>query len=122
MHLLFRRVWVVLFPPTEEHRPEAADRSAYERFAIPFSFKPRLTVWEATLAAVVSFARIVLGSILFAFWGTGILFVWSKITNLLLRIAAVLPLIALFVVALAALMYCISLLIQRLFPRLSRAS
>ena len=42
------------------------DRPGYERFAIPYSFKPRLSLVEALVASLGAFLRIFLGSLLFA--------------------------------------------------------
>jgi hypothetical protein len=94
-----------------------ADRSAYERFAIPYSFKPRLSVWEAFLAAVIAFVRIFSGSILFAFWGTYSLLALSKIHNSFWRFAAAPPLLLLFPLALGLLMFAISAFVRFIHRR-----
>ena len=87
---------------------EAAKRSSYERFAIPYSFKPRLSVVEALIASTIAFLRIFLGSSLFAVWGT---FTWTwlaHIHNVILRGILFVPLLALFLVTFAGLMLAIS--------------
>jgi hypothetical protein len=94
------------------------ERSSYERFAIPYSFKPQLSVLEAVCAAAIAFLRIFLGSLLFAVCGVYTLLAWSGIHNLLLRIGAVAAMGALFLLCLALLMRAISLLPKRLMrPR-----
>jgi hypothetical protein len=104
-----------LFPPDPAFR-DAPDRSIYERFAIPFAFKPRLSVLEATVAAIATFFRIVLGCLLFAIWGTYTLLVWFDIPNLFWRVAILLPLLAVFLLALALLMLAITALAKVFIP------
>jgi hypothetical protein len=88
---------ILLFPPADLDR-RAADRSIYERFAIPYTFKPRLSLTEACVAATTAFLRIFLGCLLFAVCGTYALLAWSTIHSLFLRLAAVFALTLLFVV------------------------
>jgi hypothetical protein len=96
---------------------ETLERSSYERFAIPYTFKPRLSILEAVCAAAVAFLRIFLGSLLFAVWGVYTLLVGSAIHSLPWRIAAVAP-GALFLVSFALLMWGISALLRKLsLPR-----
>jgi len=92
-------------------------RSSYERFALPYVFKPRLSLAEAAVAAAGALLRIFLGSLLFAVWGATVLFAWNEIRNIILRIAAVLALGALFVILLAFLMLGISALVKMAWPR-----
>jgi hypothetical protein len=101
--------------PVERDGADPA-RSTYERFAIPYSFKPRLSLAEATLAAGGSFLRIFLGSILFAFWGAYTYLACQSVTNLFLRGVVLLVLIALFVVLLGLLMLAITAAIRMLWP------
>ncbi len=97
----------VLFPRAElDHR--AADRSIYERFAIPYSFKPQLSLGEACVAATTAFLRIVLGCLLFAVCGTYALLAWSTIHSLVLRLVAVLALSLVFLALLTFLMVAAS--------------
>ncbi len=91
------RARTLLFPPTEPI-DGATDRSAYERFAIPFTFKPQLSLLEAFIAASTTFVRIFLGCLLFAVWGSYTLWAWTTIQSLFLRVAAVLAMVLLFVV------------------------
>jgi len=93
--------------------PEAAERSVYERFAIPYSFKPQLSVTEAVVAASAAFFRIFLGSLLFAFWGAYSLSTVLRIRSWFWRVLVAVPLIALFLVLLASLMLGISALARR---------
>lgn len=96
--------------------PAARDRSSYERFAIPYSFKPQLSLAEAAVAAFGAFIRIVLGSILFAVWGAYILLTWTTVHNLVLRCAAVLALVASLGAAMALLMLGVTALTRRFWP------
>ena len=102
-----------LFPPVEEH-PEAAERSIYERFAIPYSFKPRLSVGEAVIAALAAFLRIFLGSLLFAFWGAYSLAAVLSIRNWFWRVIVAAVLITVFLVLLVLLLLAISAVARRL--------
>jgi len=106
----------LLFPPTPPD-DRATDRSVYERFAIPYTFKPQLSLTEAIVAATATFMRIFLGCLLFAVCGSYSLFAWSTIQNLLLRLAAVLALTLLFLVSFAGLMLASSALTRILTPR-----
>ncbi len=92
-------------------------RSSHERFAIPHTFKPQLSLAEAAISAAGAFLRILFGSILFAVWGTYTFYVWSTIRNLLLRGSAVLGLFLLFAVSFTFLMLLISALVRKCLPR-----
>jgi len=87
-----------------------SDRSSYERFALPYSFKPRLSVVDAFAAALAAFLRIFFGSLLFAVWGTYTLVCWSTIPSVFWRLSAMLSLFLLFLVLFAALMISIGVL------------
>jgi hypothetical protein len=95
-------------------------RSSYERFAIPYTFKPQLTVVEAAISAAGAFLRIVSGSILFAVWGAYTLFAWNSIRNVLLRGGTVLALLLLFAVSFAGLMLAISALVRKCLSKAPR--
>jgi len=105
----------LLFPEAEAS--QATDRSEYERFALPYAFKPRLSLLEAVIAATGAFLRILLGSLLFAFWGVYTLMAWSSIPNSVLRVAAMLPLVGLFLLTFALLMLGISVLVRTVSPK-----
>jgi hypothetical protein len=106
----------LLFPaPLEEDL--RTDRSAYERFALPYTFKPRLSVAEAILAVFVALLRIFLGCLLFAVWGTYTFLACSKMQSSLGRTAVLLPMILLFLLSLALLMIGISALARVVSPR-----
>ncbi len=111
--------WVrALFTSPEEFGVrDDPERSVYERFAIPYTFKPQLSLLEAIIAAGGAFARIILGSILFAVWGTYTFLAWSTIRNVFARVAALLAMIALFLFLFAALMLAISALVRLLWPK-----
>ncbi len=73
-------------------------RSTYERFAIPYSFKPRLSLAEAVIAATGAFFRIFLGSILFAVWGVYTFLAVHAVPGFLWRGVVLLALIALLAI------------------------
>ena len=113
------KLWLLLFPVVEQSGQVTGkvNRSAYERFAIPFTFQPRLSLLEAVVAAIGAFLRIFLGCLLFAVWGTYTLFAWSMIHKPLLRVAAVMALFMLFLFLLALLLVTIAFLIRISSPK-----
>jgi hypothetical protein len=92
-------------------------RSTYERFAIPYSFTPRLSLVEAMIAAGGALVRILLGSILFAVWGTYSFLAFNAIKNVFWRGFVMLALLALFALLLALVMLSITSLVRRVWPR-----
>jgi hypothetical protein len=92
-------------------------RSSYERFAIPHTFKPRLSVAEAAIAAGGALMRIFLGSLLFAVWGTYSLLAWNTIPNVFWRAAALLGLVLAFAASLALLLLAVSALVRMAWPQ-----
>ena len=112
---MLRKLLASLVPGDPQY-PEVADRSIYDRLATPFTFKPRLSVLEATVAAVAMFFRIVVGCILFAIWGTYTLLVWFDVENLLWRFAILLSLLVLFVLSLALMILATTALTRVLIP------
>jgi hypothetical protein len=106
----------VLFPPAPD-RERGVERSVYERFAIPYTFKPRLSFGEAVVAATGACLRIFLGSLLFAIWGTYSLEIWTAIRSYFWRTATLLPLFLLFVLSQAVLMLAISALVRTFSPK-----
>jgi hypothetical protein len=113
------KLWRLLFPAVEQPGQVTGnvDRSAYERFAIPFTFQPRLSLLEAAVAAIGAFLRILLGCLLFAVWGTYTLFAWSLIHSPLLRLGAVMVLLVLFLFSLALLLVTIAFLTRLSSPK-----
>jgi hypothetical protein len=88
-----------------------------ERFPIPFTFTPRLSLAEALIATIAALARIVLGSLVFAVWGTYSLVAWMTIQSLLWRVSAVSSLFVAFLVSSALLMAGISAFVRAISPR-----
>jgi hypothetical protein len=114
---IFQWAKALLFPP-DVPAGLAGDRSGYERFALPFTFKPRLSLPEAVVAVFGALARIVLGSLLFAVWGSYTYFFWSAIHNSFWRLAVILPLFAAFLVSLTVLLVAISAAVRAITTRL----
>jgi hypothetical protein len=96
----------------EEPRPE------HERLAIPFTFKPQLSFPEALVATAGALLRILLGSLLFAVWGTFSLVSWAAIRNPFWRIGVQLPLFLLFLLSLSLLMLAIAALVRTIALKL----
>jgi hypothetical protein len=92
-------------------------RSTYERFAIPYSFKPRLSLAEAVIAAGGALLRIFLGSLLFAVWGAYTFLAWNAVRNVFLRVVVLLALILVFAASMALLMLVISALVRMVWPQ-----
>jgi hypothetical protein len=112
---LLLQLLAAMSPPNPE-RADAVGRSAYERFALPFAFKPRLSFAEAAVAVVASLLRIFLGSLLFAVWGAYALEIWFHVGNLFLRWAVLLPYGIVFLFAIALLMAAIASIARALLP------
>jgi hypothetical protein len=75
-----------------------------DTFGVPHTFTPNLSIFEAAVAALVAFTRIFLGSVNFSLWGVAAWMTYAAISNPVLRVIAVLPIILLFVITTAALM------------------
>ena len=111
MHLTWSRwpeIRALLFSNHVHEVYDASNRGKYERFAIPYTFKPSLSVTQAFLAATIAFLRIFLGSLLFAFWGTYALFTVVRLHSTFWRVVAVPPLVCVFAVLFGLLMFAIS--------------
>ncbi len=87
-------------------RPEA--RTGAQRFGIPHTFNEALALPDALLAVVQAMARIFLGCLVFAIWGTLAMWLWSEISNVFLRFLVLVPVLVLFLVSFVALMAGIS--------------
>ena len=106
-----------------DRNPDGHDdpgRSSYERFAIPYTFKPQLSLADAAISAAGAFLRIFLGSILFAVWGTYTFYEWNSIRNVFVRGAILLALLLLFAVSFTLLMLAISALVRKCLSRSPR--
>jgi hypothetical protein len=111
------RPWVgkvrSLFVAPVEH---SGERPMYQRLSIPYSFKPELSFPEAIIAAMGAFLRIFLGSILFGVYGWNALVLWNSIRSPFWKVAAIPPLILVFLVLFAALMAAITAMVRKLMP------
>jgi len=96
---------------------ERAGRPDYRRLAVPYSFKPELSLSEAIIASIAAFLRIFLGSILFGFYGWYSLITLQAIRMPVLRCAAAVPMLAGFLLLFALLMAGISLCVRRLVAK-----
>jgi hypothetical protein len=110
------RALTLLFPLATGGGP--VERSQYERFALPYSFKPQLSFLEAVVAALGAFLRVLLGCLLFAVWGTYSLFTWSTIRNPFLRVGVQLPLFFLFAACFLLVMLVIANVVKAVSLRL----
>lgn len=112
----FARIRAMLFHRSEIHT-QAADRPAYERLTVPFTFPPQLSVVEALCATAGAFARIVLGSMLFAAWAAASFLAWAKPWHVFWRLLALVLLLGLFLSVTAAVMISISWAVDKITPR-----
>src|SRR5450432_1188741 len=86
-----------------------------EAFGVPHTFNPNLSLIEALFAVAIAFSRIFLGSLLFALWGVAAWTTYAAISNPMLRILAVVPIVLLFLVSILTLMLAISSFVTWLF-------
>jgi hypothetical protein len=107
----------LLFPPIGRGDEEEA-RATHERFAIPFTFKPHLSFSEALVATAGALSRILLGSLLFAIWGTYSLVAWATIRSTFWRVSVQLLLFLLFLLSFSLLMMAIGALVRALSLKL----
>jgi hypothetical protein len=96
---------------------EAQDRSMLVRLAVPYTFSPNLSLGDSLVAIAGCLARIFAACLLFAVWGALSALAWSSIGNHFWRAAAILPLILVFLAALATLMITITLIERMITPR-----
>ena len=99
------------------HPANTVHRSIADRFAIPHDFPPDLTLKEALVRVVGALVRICLGSLLFALWGVGSALAWGAILNPFLRVAALVPLLLLFLLALTGLMVGVTAAVKKISPK-----
>jgi hypothetical protein len=87
-----------------------------ERFPLPFTFKPRLSFGSACIAVSQALISIFSGSLLFGVCGATAWMALEHIGNPVLRVAALIPMVAAFLALLALLMTGISMLFRAVFP------
>jgi hypothetical protein len=83
-------------------------RTGIQRLPIPHTFNDGLSFPEAAIAVAQALLRIVLGCLLFAMWGTLALWLWDSIGSRFWRGLALVPVLALFLSSLLAVMIAIS--------------
>lgn len=106
-----------LFPSDPVPAPPPADNvSVYERFAIPYTFKPQMGLLEAILSALAAFLRICCGCLWFAVWGAYTYWICAAIPVLLFRPFAFVVLLAVFLLGFGFMMQAVSALLHRLWP------
>jgi hypothetical protein len=84
---------------------------------VPHSFNPDLGAAEALLAVAGTMARILGACLLFALWGGFSAWVWMAIPTRFWRIAAMGPLLLVFVAALGGLMLTVTALERKIAPK-----
>src|SRR5258707_13787508 len=104
MRPAFIKAAALLFGSGAVSRPDVS-----ERLPVTFTFKPRLSAFEAFVQIFASRCRIFLGCLLFAGWGVFALYMWG-----VWGVAVILPMALLFLGALALLMILISLIANKI--------
>jgi hypothetical protein len=94
-------------------RLRASQRPLHERFAVPHTFKPQLTFLEAIISAGGALLRILLGSLLFAFYGWYSFVSWSAFDEMLWRVVVLIVLTAGFIGLFTLLMLSIASLVRK---------
>ena len=89
---------------------------AGERFPLPFTFKPHLSFRSACIAVSKALVNILCGTTLFAVCGTTAWLALEHIPNPALRVAALIPMVAVFLALLAFLLEGISSVFRAIFP------
>jgi|HubBroStandDraft_6_1064221.scaffolds.fasta_scaffold763859_2 hypothetical protein len=95
----------------------AVRRNLADHFAIPHDFPPDLTLKEALVRVGGALVRILVGSLLFALWGVASALAWNTIPNPFLRVLALLPLLAVFLVAMTAVMLGVTAVVKKISPK-----
>lgn len=101
-----------MFPPAGPAGGQA-NRSSFEKFAVPYMFQPELGLRDAAFAVLAALVRIFSGSLLFGVWGTCTLLLWERYRSPLARLAIGAASLAGFLAAFAALMISINLLLKK---------
>jgi hypothetical protein len=92
-------------------------RTGIQRLPIPHSFNEGLGFPEAAVAVAQALLRIFLGCLLFAMWGTLAMWLWSAIGSPFWGGLVLVPVLALFVLSLLALMIAISVVTKAVTPK-----
>jgi hypothetical protein len=105
--------------PDPDRIPDAAarGRSVFSRFAVPYTFSPDLSLGEALVAIAGCLTRVFSACLLFSVWGALSAFAWIAMSSHFWRAVAVLPLVLLFLLALAVLMGAISKVERAIAPK-----
>ncbi len=109
--------FLLWFAEPLHHGESSGPRTIAERFAVPHSFPPNLSLPEALVRVGGALARILLGSLLFAVWGILSARAWAAMPNQFWRAASILPLAMLFLMPFAALMMGIAAVVKAVSPK-----
>ena len=99
--------------PDSTPEPVSRGRSVFAPFATPHTFNPDMGAGEALFAIAGTIARIFGACVLFSLWGGFSAWTWSAIPSHFWRMAAVGPLVLLFLAALAAFMRSVTAVERR---------
>jgi hypothetical protein len=108
--------------PLPEYPGTVEVQSPLGQFALPHQFQPKLTLGEAVVSVFLALIRIFAGSMLFAAWGAFSFLAWTAISNFLGRTLVLTMLLAVFLVALGALMIGINVMGRMILNKPRRAS
>jgi hypothetical protein len=88
-----------------------------QRLPIPHTFNDGLSFPEAAIAVAQALLRILLGCLLFAMWGTLALWLWDSIGSHFWWGVVLVPVLALFLSSMFALMVAITVLTKAVAPK-----
>jgi hypothetical protein len=90
--------------------------SPTEKFAIPYQFQPRLTLWGAFVQVSAALTRIFVGSLIGALWGVQIWMAYASAHSLLWKGFVIFVLTAGLAASLTALMWAVGKATMKLVP------
>jgi hypothetical protein len=93
-------------------------RSPLERFAIPYQFAPRLTLYGGLLAVTAALLQILLGSVIGALWGIRIWLAAISAHSAAWKSFVILGLVSGMAASLAVLVWSVRALMARLSKRM----
>jgi hypothetical protein len=89
-------------------------QSPFEKFAIPHTFQPRLTVYGALLAVSAALTQILLGCLIAALWGVQIWMAVASAHSVVWKSFATFGFAAGMAVSLATLVWAVQSVIRRI--------
>jgi hypothetical protein len=89
-------------------------QSPFEKFALPHSFQPRLTVYGALVAVTAALTQILLGCLIAALWGAQIWLAVASTHSMVWKSFATFGFAAGMAVSIAALLWAVQSVVRRI--------